>query len=78
MNHDKILDEIKFAEEHGAMLVLISDHVPGTDGKYDVVTDFLSGPLWKISRSIAETELPFVAKGVLSVQDAVKVKGCRL
>lgn len=82
MNHDKILDEIKFAEEHGAIAVGIDiDHVPGTDGKYDVVDGFPLGPVMQedLEKYVAATELPFVAKGVLSVQDAVKAKdaGCK-
>ena len=82
MDHDKILDEIRFAEEHGAIAVGIDiDHVPGTDGKYDVVDGFPLGPVMKtdLEKYVEATKLPFVAKGVLSVQDAVKAKdaGCK-
>ena len=82
MDHDKILDEIKFAEEHGAIAVGIDiDHVPGTDGKYDIVDGFPLGPVMQVDleKYVAATELPFVAKGVLSVKDAVKAKdaGCK-
>ena len=37
-DHNIILDEIQFAIKHGAIAVGVDiDHVPGTDGKYDVV-----------------------------------------
>ena len=55
--------------------------MPGTDGKYDVVDGFPLGPVMQedLEKYVAATELPFVAKGVLSVQDAVKAKdaGCK-
>lgn len=82
MDHEKIIDEIKFAEEHGAIAVGIDiDHVPGTDGKYDVVDGFPLGPVMQedLEKYVASTKLPFVAKGVLSMQDAVKARdaGCK-
>lgn len=82
MDHEKIIDEIKFAEEHGAIAVGIDiDHVPGTDGKYDVVDGLPLGPVMKedLEKYVASTKLPFVAKGVLSMQDAVKSRdaGCK-
>ena len=82
MDHDKILDEIKFSEEHVAIAVGIDiDQVPSTDGKYDVVEGFPLGPVMQedLEKYVASTKLPFVAKGVLSMQDAVKARdaGCK-
>ena len=80
-DHSIIVDQIKFAKEHGAVAVGIDiDHVPGTNGKYDVVDGFLMGPvlLEDLKEYVKISEIPFVAKGVLSVQDALKAKeaGC--
>lgn len=81
-DHGIILDQIAQAEELGAVAVGIDiDHVPGTDGNYDVVDTIPLGPVTceDLSHYTASTSLPFVAKGVLSVQDAQKVvaSGCR-
>ena len=80
-DHSIIIDQIKFAKEHGAVAVGIDiDHVPGTNGKYDVVDGILMGPvlLEDLKEYVRVAEIPFVAKGVLSVQDALKAKeaGC--
>lgn len=80
-DHDKILDEIHFAEDDGAVAVGIDiDHVPGDNGDYDVVDGQPMGPITEkdLKRYAASTTLPFVAKGVLSVQDAQKAAaaGC--
>ena len=76
-DHSIIIDQIKFAKEHGAVAVGIDiDHVPGTDGKYDVVDGIPMGPvlLEDLKEYVNIAEIPFVAKGVLSVQDAIKAK----
>ena len=78
-DHQKILDQIRFAEEHGAFAVGIdSDHVYGNDGKYDVVDGEQMGPvmLEDIMKYVESTSLPFVIKGVLSVEDALKCDSC--
>ena len=81
-DHNIILDEIQFAIKHGAIAVGVDiDHVPGTDGKYDVVDGIPLGPvmLSDLKEYVkAAGNVPFVAKGVLSVQDALKCKeaGC--
>lgn len=82
-DHSIILNQIRFAIEQGAIAVGVDiDHVPGTDGKYDVVDGIPLGPVMfsdlKAFVKAAGT-VPFVAKGVLSVQDAVKCKeaGCQ-
>ncbi|GAA3635657.1 FMN-dependent dehydrogenase [Lactobacillus hamsteri] len=81
-DHQKILDEIKFAEDHGAVAVGIDiDHVAGTNGDYDVVDGIPLGPITEedLRRYVNSTKLPFVAKGVLSVRDALKAwkAGCK-
>lgn len=81
-DHSIIIEQIEFAKEHGAVAVGIDiDHVPGTDGKYDVVDGIPMGPvlLEDLKEYVKVAKIPFVAKGVLSVQDALKAKeaGCR-
>ncbi len=81
-DHDEILRQIKVAEKTGSVAVGIDiDHVPGTNGRYDVVDGYPMGPvkMEDLKKYSAATELPFIAKGVLSVQDAVKAAeaGCK-
>ena len=82
-DHSIILNQIRFAIERGAIAVGVDiDHVPGTDGKYDVVDGIPLGPVMLSDLKAfvkAAGTVPFVAKGVLSVQDAVKCKeaGCQ-
>ena len=82
-DHSIILNQIRFAIEQGPIAVGVDiDHVPGTDGKYDVVDGIPLGPVMLSDLKAfvkAAGTVPFVAKGVLSVQDAVKCKeaGCQ-
>ena len=82
-DHSIILNQIRFAIEQGTIAVGVDiDHVPGTDGKYDVVDGIPLGPVMLSDLKAfvkAAGTVPFVAKGVLSVQDAVKCKeaGCQ-
>lgn len=81
-DHDIILNQIAFAEQHGAIAVGIDiDHIAGTNGKYDVVDGYSMGPitLKDLKTIVEKTRLPFVAKGVLSVSDALKAceAGCK-
>ena len=82
-DHSIILNQIRFAIERDAIAVGVDiDHVPGTDGKYDVVDGIPLGPVMLSDLKAfvkAAGTVPFVAKGVLSVQDAVKCKeaGCQ-
>ena len=79
-DHEKVLHQIRFAKEKNAFAVGMDiDHVYGYDGKYDVVDDEQMGPVMMkdLKAYVAEAgELPFVVKGVLSVQDAVKCAAC--
>ena len=81
-DHDIILKQIAFAEQHGAIAVGIDiDHIAGTNGKYDAVDGYPMGPitLKDLKTIVEKTHLPFVAKGVLSVSDALKAReaGCK-
>ncbi len=81
-DHEMILHQIAYAEETGAIAVGIDiDHVPGTNGKYDVVDGIPLGPVMTadLKKYAEAAQVPFVAKGVLSVQDALKAKeaGCK-
>lgn len=82
-DHSIILNQIRFAIEQGTIAVGVDiDHVPGTDGKYDVVDGIPLGPVMLSDLKAfvkAAGTVPFVAKGVLSAQDAVKCKeaGCQ-
>lgn len=82
MDHDEILKQIAFAKEHNALAVGVDiDHVFGKNGKYDVVDGIPLGPVTLDDLKayvLAAGETPFVAKGVLSVKDALKCEeaGC--
>lgn len=70
----KIRDQLKFAEDNGAFaLGMDIDHIFGTGG-YDVCVGETMGPQTfdMLNSYIADSKLPFVVKGVLSVSDAVK------
>lgn len=80
-DHERILAEIAFAQDRGAVAVGMDiDHVPGEDGNYDVVDGIPMGPITQadLARYAAYSKVPFVAKGVLSVRDALKAwkAGC--
>lgn len=73
-DRDKIVDQIAFSEKNGAFAVGIDiDHIFG-HGEYDLVLGERMAPQSRSDlRALVEaTTLPFVIKGVLSVQDAVK------
>lgn len=81
-DHDLIFKQIAFAEEHGAFAVGIDiDHIAGKDGHFDVVDGHRLGTVaqYDLREYADSTNLPFIAKGVLSVTDALKAAeaGCR-
>lgn len=81
-DHDKICSEIAFARDHGAAAVGIDiDHIAGTNGDYDVVDGYPMGPVLQqdLDEYVKEAKIPFIAKGVLSVHDALAAAdaGCR-
>ena len=57
------------------------DHIAGKDGHFDVVDGQPLGTITQkdIARYAASTKLPFIAKGILSVTDALKARdaGCK-
>ena len=70
----KIFDQIKFAEEHGALAVGMDiDHTFTEDGNIDILfgEKLAIKSSADIQKYIESTNLPFVIKGVLSVHDAV-------
>ncbi|KWU02823.1 glycolate oxidase [Lactobacillus crispatus] len=76
-DHEQIIGELRLAEELGAVAVGMDiDHVPGENGKYDVVDGIPLGPITfnDLEEYVKATRLPFVVKGVLSVRDAVKAR----
>ncbi|WP_035786124.1 alpha-hydroxy-acid oxidizing protein [Butyrivibrio sp. XPD2002] len=73
-DNGKVRDQFQFAEEAGAFGIGMDiDHIFGPDG-YDVVIGEEMAPQTSdMLRSYVEsTKLPFIVKGVLSVQDALK------
>ncbi len=81
-DHEEILKQIAFAKAHNAIAAGVDiDHVFGKDGKYDIVDGIELGPVMTDDLKAyvqAAGDTPFVAKGVLSVQDAQKCEeaGC--
>lgn len=76
-DHQMILDQIHFAQENGAFAVGIDiDHSIGTNGSYDVVDGQPLGPITldDLREFVNSTDLPFIAKGVLSLRDALICK----
>lgn len=72
---EEIYGQIDAAQKSGAFGVGIDiDHVFGTDGNFDVVDGHTMAPLSfdALSEFISYAKVPFVVKGVMSVQDAVK------
>lgn len=81
-DHDIILEQIDFAVKHGAIAVGVDiDHIANKNGGYDVVDGQPLGPvtLADLKTYVKAARVPFVAKGVLSVNDALKARdaGCR-
>lgn len=71
---EKILDQIRHAEQAGALAVGIDiDHTFTAEGKIDIVHGEPMEPKSSetIQKYIRSTSLPFVVKGVLSVHDAI-------
>ncbi len=80
-DHQKVYDEMKFGIEKGAIAVGMDiDHVFHGDGEYDTVDDIPMGPVTveDLKAYVQAASVPFIAKGVLSVTDAVKCRdaGC--
>ena len=70
----KVRDQMKFAEDNGAVAIGMDiDHIFGNEGLDVVVGELMTVQTSDMIRSYIEsTKLPFVLKGVLSEEDAVK------
>lgn len=73
-DNGKVRDQLKFAEEAGAFAVGMDiDHIFGEQGADVVIGEKMAVQTTDMLRSYVEsTGLPFVVKGVLSAEDAVK------
>lgn len=73
-DNEKVHDQFKFAEDNGAFGIGMDiDHIFGTSGYDIVVGETMAAQTFDLLNSyIAESKLPFVVKGVLSVSDAIK------
>jgi len=72
-NNETVFQEIRDAEEAGAFAVGMDiDHAFRADGEYDVVCGLpMKSKSYEEMKSFVQaTKLPFIVKGVLSVQDA--------
>lgn len=78
-DRNKVLDQIAYAEEHGAFAVGMDiDHIFGANGCYDVVEGeaMARQTMDDIRAYAAATKLPFIVKGILSAVDAKKCVDC--
>lgn len=76
-NHKRIFSEMEFARKCNAAAVGMDiDHIAGKDGGYDVVDGEPMGPVFfkDLCEYVKAAGLPFVVKGVLSEQDAIKAR----
>lgn len=73
-DNGKVRDQLQFAEEAGAFAVGMDiDHIFGEHGADVVIGEKMAVQTMDMLRSYVEsTKLPFVVKGVLSIEDAVK------
>ena len=73
-DNEKVRDQLKYAEDAGAFGVGMDiDHIFGDNGYDIVVGEEMAAQTTDMLRSYVEsTKLPFVVKGVLGVDDAVK------
>ena len=73
-DNEKVRDQMKFAEDFGAFGIGMDiDHIFGNDGLDVVIGEQMAVQTSDMIRSYIEsTKLPFVIKGVLSEEEAVK------
>ena len=77
MDQKRFIDTLKHAEELGVCLLASDiDHAYNKEGRYDTQGGNQFGPksVAELREVVENVHLPFFAKGVLSVQDAVKCK----
>ena len=73
----RLIEDLKKAEEAGCFAVASDlDHAYGKDGGYDKQGESVFAPKssQELRDIVSALNVPFIAKGVLSVQDAVKCK----
>ncbi len=74
-NDDVVFQKIEHAQSHGAFAVGMDiDHCLGAKGNYDVVLGLpmKTKSLEQMKSFVQASKVPFIVKGVLSVQDAVR------
>ncbi len=73
-DNEKVRDQMKFAEDAGAFGIGMDiDHIFGSDGLDVVIGELMDVQTSDMIRSYIEsTKLPFIIKGVLSEEEAVK------
>ena len=73
-DHDKVINQMKYAESVGAFAIGMDiDHIFGEDGTDVCVGERMAVQTTDMLREyVGLTRLPFIVKGVLGVQDAVK------
>ena len=74
-DHGRIREEIDYAVEHGSVAVGIDiDHVPGTDGLYDVVDGIPMGPVFSkdLADFVAYAKLPLWQRACFPFMDALR------
>lgn len=74
LDNEKVRDQMKYAEDAGAFAIGMDiDHIFGNSGLDVVVGEVMGEQTSDMMRSYIEsTKLPFVVKGVLSEEEAVK------
>ena len=74
LDNEKVRDQMKYAEDAGAFAIGMDiDHIFGNTGLDVVVGEVMGEQTSDMMRSYIEsTKLPFVVKGVLSAEEAVK------
>lgn len=74
LDNEKVRDQMKYAEDAGAFAIGMDiDHIFGNTGLDVVVGEVMGEQTSDMMRSYIEsTKLPFVVKGILSEEDAVK------
>ena len=73
-DNGKVKDQMAFAKENGAFAIGMDiDHIFGSEGYDVVIGEKMAAQSFDMIASYIETyKMPFVVKGVLSVQDALK------
>lgn len=73
-DHGKVLDQMQYAIEKGAFAIGMDiDHIFGEEGEDVVIGEKMAVQTFDMLQSYVQmSDLPFIVKGVLSAEDAVK------